>query len=388
MTELAPWLFGLLVLVVVVISLVVLFRRRRPTVSEDSYAKGLELWLAGRRQEAIAALKAAIARDPDSIDPYLQLGNFLRQNGDAKRAAVLHRGLTVRNDVPHETRFSISLALAEDLIALAQWGEAGKVLDSLASRASGEPRYWSLRFAQAIGRDDSAAAAKVLQDAAARCRGGAADSFREQYGYFQLDRCLQACRVGDAPTARQLLKQVPETEKTATGRIYIRILAALLEHDFEATVTAATEGLLHDPTAADLFLPPLQEALLQSGHYTRTIPILESVCERETAPASLWVALALLYEKIGDRESAVRLLVNKADDRQLTPDLTAPYLDLLVKELPESPFRRIWQGLVLPEKASGWVCNRCGDATEDIRWFCRICHATGSFVAGRTGGDE
>jgi len=92
--------------------------RQRSTVKEDSYTTGLEQWLSGDISAAISSMREAIDNDPSSIDPYLQLANLLRESGDARRAAVLHRGLTVRPGVTTQKQFSISLALAQDLIEL------------------------------------------------------------------------------------------------------------------------------------------------------------------------------------------------------------------------------------------------------------------------------
>lgn len=381
MTELAPWLFGLMVVAAAAIALVVVFGRRRTSVQEDSYAKGLELWLAGDQPGAITALRAAIANDPNAVDPYLQLGNLLRISGDAKRAMVLHRGLTVRNDIPQEKRLSISLALAEDLVALARWPEAAKVLEPLETHAASSPRFWRLRFAQSLGAGNEEAAARALQTGAARCSGGEAQEFQERLGFFQLDRCLRYCRAQHPGKARRLLKRVPATGALAARHTFVRALIATVERDIEAAVGIAVEGLLAAPQEMAFFLPALQEVLLERGQFARTVPILESACQAENAPASLWIALALLYEKLDERDKAIRLLENKAQDPRLTPDTAAPYLKLLAGEHRDTAFSRVWQTLHLTSGTSGWRCAKCGFSEPEVRWFCPSCSGFNSFTA-------
>ena len=64
----------------------------------------------------------------------------------------------------------------------------------------------------------------------------------------------------------------------------------------------ATEELLDNPEELAIFLPVLQEVLLPTGQYARTIPILERACQAENAPPSLWIDLAMLYEKLEQRD--------------------------------------------------------------------------------------
>jgi lipopolysaccharide biosynthesis regulator YciM len=378
--ELSPWLFLLLVAVVAGLALVIVFRKRgRPEVG-DGYTRGLELWLAGDRKGARAAFRAAIKRDPEAVDPYIQLGNLLRLTGDAKRAAVLHRSLTVRTDVPGSKRLSISLALAEDLVALQQWPEARRVLDALEPHVAAEPRYWRARFAQYLGAGDGEAAARALQRAGQLCSLDDAREFLRQHAIFQLDRALQACRRGQVPEARRLLKQVPREGPLRARRIYVEALTAARERDHERAVDIVAAGLLTAPDALAPYLPALQEILLESGQFDRTVPILESACQAEDAPPALWIALALLYEKLDEREKALHLLESKAGDVRLTPNAAAPFLKLLVAEAGDTSFARAWRILHLPAVERRWRCRECGTPQDKVRWFCPVCRSFDSHI--------
>jgi lipopolysaccharide biosynthesis regulator YciM len=377
----SSWLFVVLVLAAAALALIIVFRRRRAKVPEDDYTQALEKWLAGDLAGARKALRAAIDHDPSSVDPYLQLGNLLRKQGDAQRAAVIHRGLTVRGDIPATKRLSISLALADDLLALSQWSEAKSVLDSLEAVAGHSARFWRARFAQCLGLRDEAAAARALHTAAARMSGPEKEIFRRQSGLFQLDRALHLTRAGETDAAKRLLKDVPPLPELAAKTTFVRALIAAQIGDIPKAIKIATEGLMDAPQEMALFLPALQQALLESGHYERSIPILESACQSENAPASLWIALALLYEKMDEREKAVRLLEDKAQDPRLTPDVAAPLLKLLAGENRTSPWGRIWQTLHLPATTKIWRCLVCGHVQEDVRWFCPACHSFDSHQA-------
>lgn len=353
-------------------------RRGRRALREDSYTHGLELWLAGDLDGAAAAMREAIERDKTAVEPYLQLGNLLRLKGDPRRAAALHRGLTVRSDISAEKRVSIVLALAEDLNDLKLWDEAGEILDALQRREPGGERYWLARFRQRLGSGDADAAARVLKDASRKSDPEARPVWRDRWELFQLDRSLSASAGNDAGRARRLLRGVDEKGANAHRRIHAAAEAARVSDDLQAAVSLLTEGLLQRPDAAALMLAPLESCLLESGHFERTIPILEAACAQGEAPVSLSITLALLYEKIGDRERAVRLLESRVGDKGLTPDAVAPLLRILVNDLPDSDFTRVWRGLSLPVRETGWRCGECGCGFERPRWFCPRCRSFGS----------
>jgi len=381
LNELIPWFFGLLVLVGAAIALWFLFRRRRALVPEDHYTQGLELWLAGDLPAARTALRQAIEVDPGGIDPYLQLGNLLRLTGDAKRAAVLHRNLTARRDIPREKRVSIALSLAEDLLVMQRWLEARSVLDSLKSLATTSPRYWRARFAQWLGLQNEEEAAGALRSAGKSCPETEGTVFRQQFALFQADRALRSCRDGAGGEAKRLLRDVPAEGPTAAKATFIRALVAAQAGDAEQALEVAGAGLLDTPAEMAVFLPALQAVLLESGHFTRTLPILERACQAESAPASLWISLALLYEKLGRREDAIDLLTSKADDPGLTPDTAAPFLKILAAEQAGTDLGRLWRTLHLPAAGgTRWRCRSCGEFRPDVHWFCPACHGFDTFA--------
>jgi tetratricopeptide (TPR) repeat protein len=72
-----------------------------PSGLETLYARGVALWNGGRRQEAIAALDAALRKNPEFPDALCMGGYILQQSG--KREAALQfyrRALTLKVDLP------------------------------------------------------------------------------------------------------------------------------------------------------------------------------------------------------------------------------------------------------------------------------------------------
>jgi len=352
--------------------------RRAPEHQDDAYIRGLELWLAGDRAGAVDAMRQAVDRDPDGVDPYLQLGNFLRRTGDARRAAALHRSLAARGGLPEAKRQAIALALAEDLIDMGGWEEAGRILAELQRRKPTDPRFWRARYHQFLGGGDAEAAADALKLAAKRLSEPDAARFRADLALFQLDRALQAVRDGRTGDGRRLVKDAESHGADPARAAYVRALSQLADGRAEAAAETVTDGLLAAPERSELLLPVLQKALLTTGRYERSVPILESACQSAEAPPSLWIALAMLHEKLGDRELAVRLIEGKAEDERLTLAAAAPFLRILVNDLPDCDFKRIWLRLNARAGRNDRRCRECGGTVRELRWVCPACRAIGS----------
>ena len=71
---------------------------------------------------------------------------------------------------------------------------------------------------------------------------------------------------------------------------------------------AVAEGVQAHPEQMAPAMKLLKGALLDTGRFARLVPILETACRDENAPAALWAALARIYEKLGRRDDALRLI--------------------------------------------------------------------------------
>ncbi len=350
---------------------------------DDGYQLALEQWIAGDRDEAVRLLTAVVRENPSSVDPYLTLGNLLRRRGEASRAAVLHRGLAVRPDLPREKKITIGLALAEDLVALERWAEAREVLDQIVKDATGRAAYWRVRFAQWQGQGNLPEAARTLKAAPRFVPERERDWFVRAYAAFQLDRAQAHAAAGEANEARARLKDVDKIPEAATRAALVRAVLAAVSDDAHQAVTVASEELLDNPEELGIFLPLLQDVLLRTGQYARTIPILERACQAENAPPSLWISLALLYEKLDQRPKALRLLEAKGKRPSFTPDAAEPYLRVLMREAKGTDAARVWNLLARPERPGNWTCHSCGHREDHVRWFCTSCRAFDSFTRER-----
>jgi lipopolysaccharide biosynthesis regulator YciM len=377
-----PLAIGALVLAAAGIAIWLTFRDTRKPQDGDVYLHALEHWIEGDLDEAARLLHKVVHEDPTAVEPFLQLGNLLRLQGDPERAAVLHRGLTVRSNLSHAQILSVGLSLAEDLNALNQWDAARDVLDSLPRNAQGRSRYWKTRFHQWHGLGDRPEAARTLKNASRSCPEKDRPWFLASYASYQLDRALAHALAMESGEAKARLKDVRDIAGTGPRSALVRAIMAAVENDAAGAVSIASDSLLDSPEELDIFLPLLQEVLLQSGQFARSLPILERAVQGEKTPPSLWVNLAMLYEKLGEREKALRFLESKSDRKAFTPDTAAPYLKMLVGDIKGSDMAKVWNMLSMPTGPEGWICKSCDRRDERIRWFCPSCLGFHTYIPG------
>jgi len=377
-----PWLAGLIVLASVIYYIWhALHEPQKLSAPEDRYHHALEMWLDGDLTGATKMLHDLVHDHPASIDPYLQLGNLLRLQGDPGRAAVLHRGLTVRTDLTRAKKVTVGLALADDLLDLQKWEDTKNVLDTLIRDATGKTRYWKARFRHWHGMENFPEAARSLQNGTKAVPEVDRPWFSSAYAAYQLDRALQFVRSGENNLAAPRLRDLKKFPEAQTRVALVRAMMAAADNNPTEALTLASRDLFDSPQELALFLPVLQHVLLESGQYSRTVPILERACQSEHAPPSLWIDLALLYEKLGEREKALRLLESKSGHGGFTPDEAAPILRILANREPSTDFSRVWASLDMPVEFHNWHCHNCDHHEADIRWFCPQCHSFDSFEA-------
>ncbi len=357
------------------------FHQPAESNSEHDYQHALESWIGGDLDHASELLHKVVHNNPESVDGFLHLGTLLRLKGEPAKAAALHKGLTARNGLSRHKKVSIGLALVDDLIALEKWSEATEVLDSLIRDASDRTRYWKSRFILFHNKGNLKEAALALRNAPRHCPDKDKKWFEDAYSAYQLDRAMGHALQCQTKECRSRLKDVRNIEGTGVRTSLVEAMLAAASNDATEAMNVVSNGLLDSPQELEIFLPVLQEVLLMTGQFARSIPLLERACQNENAPASLWITLCLLYEKLDMREKTMALIQNKAGNVGFTPDIAAPLLRILALEVPQTDISKAWKMLSLPASKHPWTCCHCGHERPQIGWFCSQCHSFDSFGA-------
>lgn len=388
MINVLTWIAGSLVVVLTLYVIWKSFHKPAEPDTEQDYQNALEAWIAGDLDHASELLHKVVHNNHESVDGFLHLGTLLRLKGQPAKAAALHRGLTARPGLPRPKKVSIGLALVEDLLELKKWDDASEVLDTLIRDASNNSRFWKSRFKIFHNKGNFKEAALSLKNAPRQVPEKDGPWFITAYSSYQLDRALAHAIASETRDCRNRLKDVRNIEGTAVRISLIEAMLAAANNDAGEAMDVVSKGLLDSPRELQIFLPVLQEVLLMTGQFARSIPILERACQSENAPASLWITLCLLYEKLEMREKTLALLQNKAGHEDLTPDVAAPLLRIFAAEAPETEISKMWKILSKPVRTKAWSCCHCGHEQEQVGWFCPQCQSFDSFGSPCNGEGE
>jgi lipopolysaccharide biosynthesis regulator YciM len=364
------------------------FSHEQEADSEHHYQHALEAWVDGDLDHAAELLHKVVHDDHESVDAFLHLGTLLRLKGEPAKAAALHQGLTARHGLSRHKKVSIGLALVDDLLALEKWEDASEVLDALIRDASKRTRYWKSRFILFHNMGNFKEAALALENAPRYCPEKDRKWFVKAYSAYQLDRAMGHAIIRQSKECRNRLKDIRKIEGTEVRRSLVEAMLAAAENDADEAMSVVSKGLLDNPHELEIFLPILQEVLLMTGQFSRSIPILERACQIENSPPSLWVTLCLLYEKLEMRDKTMALLQSKSGHEGFTPDVAAPLLRILAADAPGTDISIAWKLLSQPAGRHPWTCCSCGHERSQVGWFCANCHAFDSFGAPCVTGEE
>ncbi len=382
--QLWPWLVGGALVVMAAAALWLTLRRPGREHLNDLRMKALDQWLDGDPVGARDALRDYVSHHPDDTESYFQLATLMRLTGEPGRAAALHQSLAVRKDLSPWRRIASALGLAEGFLDLGRYEDAETTLDEVADLAARDERWYRHRFAVAVRRGDDDGANEVLRNGSKRTAAKPAAKLANLRAAWLTDRAMELVRAGDLDGSRRLLDKAKNLEPAAGRVLLVRAMLAAASGDPDATVKAVAAGVTAHPEQMAPAMPLLKSALLDTGRFERLIPILEAACRNEAAPAELWAALARIYEKLGRRDDAMRLIGSKRGDPRLTPDAVAPFLRLLTAEAPDAAFSRVWNLLSDPTRDLGYRCTLCDHREDHLRWFCQGCLAPDSFLPADT----
>jgi tetratricopeptide (TPR) repeat protein len=92
------------------------FLSQNPNDSFSRYALALELEKEGRREDAIRNLEEVLARDPNLVATYYQLGRLLAMSGNVDRARDVYRRGLERAVAARDQRTTMELREALDAL--------------------------------------------------------------------------------------------------------------------------------------------------------------------------------------------------------------------------------------------------------------------------------
>lgn len=352
-------------------------KKNRETVSEDHYVTALRQMIEGRRDEAFRSLQIAVKSGKVPTDAYIRLGNLLREQGDASRAAQIHQSLTVKNNLSRDEKLELYLSLAEDYAALGKSERSVKTLEmAVKSLNVKDPRVF-LKIAHhyhVVGESETAY--EALKEA--RKLGGIGDRELALYLHTVAERLFEK---EDFKEAKKVLQRALKHDPDCSPALVLLGDIALETDDIDEAIEKWRRAALLSPQLAGTALGKLEKVLFQKGRFGDIEEVYNDVRSVRGGDEAATVAIAGFYKKQGRGEEAMQLLEEylsvfpeSVGARLLLTSLYARYRDYdTVQHFIDDAIAQSWQ-------RGSYVCRVCQFQTKTVRWHCPRCNSFDSFA--------
>lgn len=369
-----------LVIIVVALMAMVLYlyfhRQREKKTAHLPYLESLIALLDNNEDLAMKRLKEAVNLDSDLFDAYLRLGNLYRKRGDSVRAMQIHQSLTARPTLKKHEEKKLYHALAQDALEAKRPNRAVSFLKEILKIDNKDNDAYGLILSIYEDMGSYNDCIVVYEEG----KFVSKNDYRRAFYYAMLAQSKFEKLTGeDHETEKEILGLLKKSLRIAPDSITGTFF---LGNFFESTgdVRKARENYLkiinEHPEFAFLVIPHFERASFELGSFNDIIPIYEKIFSADPKNFSVAFALADLYEKKNDIDSAQDVYTKMAEQfpRSVLPRIRSLRL-ATSEETIASKLRDIEATVGVRE----YSCSNCGNIRLDFTFLCEKCHAIESF---------
>ena len=298
-------LFYIPVLIIIIISGLwyFYFRPSRKKNTDITYLDALNAMLLSDKRKAIALLSNIVKKDSEHINAYLQLGNLLRED-DPDRATKIHQMLTVRQNLPKETRIEIlkSLSLDYDRIGDLEKSkiEAEKILKIDKSN------HWALSFLLTIAEktEDWDYAEKKAKEIQKIKR----NNDKINLSLYTLQKGLKYLKNNNIEEAESLfIKAINDSPRYGLPFKYLGDIKHL-NRDLVKAVENWEKYMELSPFESHTVFDSIEAALFDLGRYSEVEKFYRKVLNENPSDINAGLRLANVLNEKGENKAAISLI--------------------------------------------------------------------------------
>ncbi len=370
-----------LALAVVLLSVIVLLqRRKRGTGRRSMYVEALYALIEGRKDDAYSLLSSAVRNGEDDIDAYIQLGNLMRERGQADKALQLHRGLTVRPGLGFDDEKAVQIAIAQDLASLGKTERAVAALETVRRKRKDADVLAALQELYHT-RGDYENSYDALRDLS-RIDNSITPLMRSSY--LTSIACMKI-ESGDIDGAAKYLDKARKEDASCPGALYLSAGLAMDKGDLDRAVRMWEDLLSVDMGYFPEVAARLEKALFESGRFDELEGILSRLLEKYPAESLLLSTLAGFYAKKGEISRGIDLLEGERGRVSGNNKLAVSLASLYIKSgRTDEALSVLEENDRIPSAAGSWKCGSCGEAFGTSLGFCRACCSFDSIIKDET----
>ena len=304
----------IIILILVIIGGLTFFyiQPKQQAKTESIYTDALNAMVRGDKRTALKHLRDVVKQDTNHVDAYLQMGDILREEGNALAAIKIHQSLTVRPNLKNDVKIHIHRSLALDYNQISQLAKARREVELLLKLD--KKNLWASEFLLALFEkqqdwDKATQISKIIQ------------KVKQLQDPTQIARFLvlkgmdkhEKGKVDEAiKTFDIAAKTDPNYEKTylCLGDIY------LVKRDLVKAIDNWEKYALLNPENGKMIYSKIEAALFDLGRFSEVEKFYERIVDKDPSNLSALTKLANVLEEKGEHNSALSLVEDALSKNQ------------------------------------------------------------------------
>ena len=307
------WPFIIILFVVIIGGLTFFyFQPKQQAKTESIYTDALNAMVRGDKRTALKHLRDVVKQDTNHIDAYLQMGDILREEGNAQAAVKIHQSLTVRPNLKNDVKLHIHKSLALDYEQLSQLAKARREVELLLKLD--KKNLWANEFLLALFEkqrdwDKATQISKTIQKVKQSQDSNQIARFLVFKGMDKLEKgkIEEAIRIFESA-----IKTAPEFEKTylCLGDLYLE------KRDLVKAIDNWEKYALLNPENGKMIYSKIESALFDLGRFSEVEKFYERIVDKDPSNLSALTKLANVLEEKGEHNSALLLVEDALSKNQ------------------------------------------------------------------------
>ena len=304
----------IIILILVIIGGLTFFyiQPKQQAKTESIYTDALNAMVRGDKRTALKHLRDVVKQDTNHVDAYLQMGDILREEGNALAAIKIHQSLTVRPNLKNDVKIHIHRSLALDYNQISQLAKARREVELLLKLD--KKNLWANEFLLALFEkqqdwDKATQISKIIQKVKQL-------EDPTQIARFLVLKGMDKHEKGKVDEAIKTFdiaaKTDPNYEKTylCLGDIY------LVKRDLVKAIDNWEKYALLNPENGKMIYSKIEAALFDLGRFSEVEKFYERIVDKDPSNLSALTKLANVLEEKGEHNSALLLVEDALSKNQ------------------------------------------------------------------------
>jgi len=368
------------ILIIAIIYMVWRLQSQNRTKGQEykDYIKALNYLIDGNLERAVEYFYNSIRIDTENIDAYIKIGDIFRQQNKIEKAIKIHKELLVRQNLNHVTKTEIIRSLVLDFYA-AQFYD--KALENLNFIFSVEPKNrWAKKqqliiFEAKKDWENAFRTLKVLAKWENRVE------INDQLSLYKVEAAKQKFEINEEKNGRFLLREAIKVDDNCSSA-YLELGDSYVREDrLKDAITVWVDFIRKIPSQSYLVFDRLQEVLYTSGSYGEIENILKELNQEFPDNLDIIFTLADIRIRKGDIDSAVDLCKTALEKESNSVLAKMKLIKLYERKEQKEEALKLAVDVADQsiETTSEFMCTICNYKSIEPLWYCPKCRSWKSF---------